>query len=238
MSDDTRHFNVKIRAQPDDITCGPTCLHAIYKYYQKSVSLSEVINDVCMIPSGGTLAPFLAIHALQSGFDAKIYTVNVRVFDPTWFHLPASLMIKKLNDQIRVKSNEKLKVASTSYREFLALGGELYFEDFTADLILRFLNNKVPIIAGLSSTYLYKCAREIPETSQSDDVKGEPGGHFVILNGYDPATKEVMVTDPYYENPYQNHQYAVDIHHLICSILLGVLTYDANLLILTPKKGS
>jgi hypothetical protein len=235
MTSDHNRVNFKIRAQPDDITCGPTCLHALYKYHGKATSLQKVIDDVCMIPSGGTLAPFLACHALQSGFDATIYTLNVRVFDPTWFNLPPQMMIKKLNEQIRVKTNEKLKVASTSYREFIQLGGKIVFEDFTATLVSKYLNQKLPIIAGLSSTYLYKCAREIPESSVADDVRGEPGGHFVVLNAFDPEKNEVLISDPYYDNPYNNHQYSIDINHLICAILLGVLTYDANLLILKPK---
>ena len=28
-----------IKAQPDDVTCGPTCLHALYEYYKEYLFL-------------------------------------------------------------------------------------------------------------------------------------------------------------------------------------------------------
>ncbi len=236
MPPDESLINLKVKAQPDDITCGPTCLHAIYKFFGKKVELQRVIEDVCMIPGGGTFAPFLACHALQSGFNARIYTFNVKVFDPTWFNLPPNKIADKLDQQIASKSDEKLRVACTAYREFLRLGGILSFEDLTPSLLRHFLRQKIPIITGLSATYLYKCAREIPASNITDDVLGEPSGHFVMLGGYNREAKEVLINDPYFENPYNNHQYSININKLICAILLGVVTFDANLLILTPKE--
>jgi hypothetical protein len=236
MADDQDHITLKVKAQPDDITCGPTCLHAVYKFFGLNVDLMQVISDVCMIPSGGTLAPFLACHALQSGFAAQIYTFNVTVFDPTWFSLPPSMIATKLDRQIQAKKNDKLKIASTAYREFIKLGGELSFEDLTPDLLRDLLSRRIPVITGLSATYLYKCAREIPATSEPDDVLGEPSGHFVVLHGFNESTREVLISDPYYANPYNTHQYSINIDHLICSILLGVVTYDANILIIKKKE--
>jgi hypothetical protein len=70
-----------------------------------------------------------------------------------------------------------------------------------------------------------------------DDVHGEPAGHFVVLCGYDRATRSVLVADPQAPNPMApTHQYPVNIDRLVCSILLGNLTYDDNLLLLTPKS--
>src|SRR5262245_26599770 len=31
-----------IKAQPDEVTCGPTCLHALYQYYGDKISLKQV----------------------------------------------------------------------------------------------------------------------------------------------------------------------------------------------------
>ena len=68
-----------------------------------------------------------------------------------------------------------------------------------------------------------------------DDLAGEPSGHFVVLAGYDKETRRVQVADPLKENPMGEGQtYWVDIDRLICAIMLGILTYDANLLILQP----
>jgi hypothetical protein len=58
-----------------------------------------------------------------------------------------------------------------------------------------------------------------------------------VLHGYDPKTREVSVADPLHDNPrFGSQYYRVAINRLTASILLGILTYDANLLVITPKK--
>lgn len=80
-------LNFDIKAQPDDTTCGPTCLHALYQYYNDSIALKEVVDEVKSLKTGGTLAVMLGNHALQRGYNAHIYTYNLNIFDPTWFDL-------------------------------------------------------------------------------------------------------------------------------------------------------
>ena len=74
-----------ILPQPDNMSCGPTCLHALYRYYGDELPLEAVIEQVESLEGGGTLAVLLACHALRRGYDATIYTYNLKVFDPTWF---------------------------------------------------------------------------------------------------------------------------------------------------------
>ena len=57
-----------IRRQPDAATCGPTCLHALYRYYGDPIGLEDVIAQVPQWQEGGTLAVYLAIHALRRGY--------------------------------------------------------------------------------------------------------------------------------------------------------------------------
>jgi len=48
----------------------------------------------------------------------------------------------------------------------------------------------------------------------------------------------VMIADPFGQTEAEDrHHYAVNIDRVVCSILLGVLTYDANLLILQPRRA-
>ena len=44
----------------------------------------------------------------------------------------------------------------------------------------------------------------------------------------------VRVADPYLPNPYSEQHYSVPIHRLIGAVYLGIVTWDANLLILEP----
>ncbi|UCH80344.1 MAG: C39 family peptidase [Nitrospiraceae bacterium] len=232
-----KRLEFNIQTQPTDTTCGPACLHAVYKYFDDTISLEQVIQETAMLREGGTLAVFLACHALKLGYSAHIYTYNLNVFDPTWFPDKQVNIREKLEMQIKVKDTPILHEATRGYLEFLSLGGTLSFQDLTPSLIRKYLNRGLPILTGLSSTYLYRCAREYGYEGEWDDIKGIPAGHFVILCGYDKAEKTVMVADPFLPNPYsESHHYMIGIERVLCSILLGVLTYDANLLIIMPKK--
>lgn len=100
-----------------------------------------------------------------------------------------------------------------------------------------YLKRGIPILAGLNSTFLYNCAREVGETNDYDDLRGEPAGHFVVLSGYDKVRRQVLIADPLGDNPtFEPHMYWVRMPRLVASILLGVLTYDASLLIIEPAR--
>jgi hypothetical protein len=230
-------LHLDILPQPDDTTCGPTCLHAAYRYFGLELSLNEVIAEVPRLEHGGTLAVLLGCDALRRGFDATIYTYNLDVFDPTWFRGNGYDLIERLRSQMAVKTSTKLRMASRAYIQFLQQGGVMRMEDLTGSLIRKYLNRGVPILTGLSSTYLYADSREIPADCRPDDVRGYAAGHFVVLCGYDKQLRKVSVADPYLPNPWgQQHYYEVGLERLVCSILLGVLTYDANLLMVAPRR--
>jgi hypothetical protein len=208
----------------------------VYHYHGRHIPLDRVIAEVQPVASGGTLAVLLACHALRHGFSAVIYTYNVTLFDPTWFAEPDRIPERLLAQMDAKADNPRLQDATPANLEFLSLGGELRFRDLTPALLREYLRRDVPILTGLSATYLYGCARE--SETDYDDIAGEPVGHFVVLSGYDPETREVLVADPLHDNPrYGSRYYRVGVDRLISSILLGVVTYDANLLILRPKSA-
>lgn len=228
---------VDMLPQPDDYTCGPTCLHAVYRYHGDEVPLDQLVVEVPAVEGGGTLDVLLANHALRRGYDATIYTYNLRIFDPTWFASPNVDLAERLRRQAAHKTSAKLGLATDAYLEFLELGGRLRFDDLTSGLVRKYLNRSIPVLTGLSSTYLYRTAREFGPRCDSDDIRGEPVGHFVVLCGYDRDTRDVLVADPLSTNPVARaHRYVVSIDRVICAILIGILTYDANLLIIQPRK--
>jgi len=226
-----------ILAQPDDVTCGPTCLHALYNYYGDALPLKEVIKEVKQLKFGGTLAVLLGHHALERGYKAHIYTYNLNVFDPTWFKTSSKKMVQQLKAQMEFKAKRrKLQVASKAYINFLEAGGELRNTELDENLIKDYLNRSIPLLAGLSATHLYGTAREIPQFDIYDSIKGEPSGHFVVITGYDEAKNCAYIADPMEPNPLGKGQvYAVSFPRLINSIMLGIVTYDANLMVIEPK---
>lgn len=228
-------LEVKILPQPTETTCGPTCLHALYRYFGDRISLDRVAREIPYLEEGGTLAVMLGTHALSRGFKATIYTYNLHIFDPTWFLHPETDLKKYLLAQKKAKRDKKLRLASDAYIEFLERGGRIVFKDLTPDLLKSFLQDDQPILTGLSATYLYRSAREIGATNEYNSVEGEPSGHFVILSGYDKKMKSLLVADPFHLNPFAgSNYYWVDVQRVISSILLGIVTYDANLLIVEP----
>ena len=230
-----------IQAQPDDVTCGPTCLHALYQYYGDAITLKQVIKEVKQLRNGGTLAVMLGNHALKRGYNAIIYTYNLNIFDPSWAKHSGKKMVQNLKQQMEFKhKRRKLKIASQAYIQFLEAGGEVRYAELDEKVIKSHLKKSIPILTGLSATYLYGTPREVPQFDIYDSIKGEPAGHFVVISGFDDDKNCVYIADPMTPNPIGKGQvYSVGIMRLINSIMLGIVTYDANLLIIEPgKKGS
>ena len=233
--DSRLHF--QISAQPTNSTCGPTCLHAVLAYHGDQHTLTEVIAGVPSLEFGGTLAVLLGNFALQHGYEAILYTYDLIVFDPSWFRPGAPPLAERLRAQMKAKTKPKLRMASEAYLEFIERGGSIRMEDMTPGLIRKYLKRSCPILVGLSSTYLYNERREL-EDGQQDDIAGKPQGHFVVLCGYDSESRSVLVADPLQPNPLAKleQKYEVDLDRVMCAIMLGIVTYDGNLLVIRPPS--
>jgi hypothetical protein len=228
---------VDMLAQPDEVTCGPTCLHAIYHYWGSDEPLGDVIARMRRLEHGGTLAVFLACDALHRGYEATLYTFNLTIFDPTWFRGGVDVA-DKLRAQADFRKDRRLTHETDGYLQFLALGGRLRLTDPSRTLIRGLLRRRLPVLAGLSATFLYRSAREFGPENRPDDVRGEPAGHFVVLSGYDRKARSVQVADPYDPHPHRpNRRYWANIDRVIGAVMLGIVTYDANLLVITPKRA-
>ncbi len=231
------HIPLEMPAQPSESTCGPTCLHAIYRFHGSDCSLEQLIDEIERDEDGGTVSVHLALHALRRGFGVTTYSYNLKIFDPTWWNLEPPEMIAKLEQRIPTLDDPKLAEAHRAYVEFLGLGGHLRFRDLTPGLVRHLLSKGTPILTGLSATYLYETVREQPD-GRCDDIAGFPVGHFVVVNGFEDEADEVIVSDPYEGNPFNPRgRYRIAAHRFINAVMLGIVTYDANLLVLTPPKS-
>lgn len=228
---------VKILPQPDETSCGPTCLHALYRFWGDDEPLAAIMRRTGRLEQGGTFAVFLACDALRKGYRATIYTYNLNVFDPSWFGRRDIDIAERLQRQREVKMDYRLQQATTGYLEFLKLGGKLRLVDLSRRLIEGMLRRQLPILTGLSSTYLYRVKREYGPDDLPDDVRGVPSGHFVVIAGYNHDTRKVLVVDPYQLNPYGGpHEYWIRIDRVLAAVLLGIVTHDANLLVIQPPE--
>jgi len=230
--------DLQVRQQPDDVTCGPTCLQAIYAFYGLDLGLDEVIGSVRKLDHGGTLGVLLGLDALERGFDVQLFTYNLEIFDPTWFHDPRPDLRDRLRRQAVVKTEPRLRKALESYLAFVEAGGRVDHRELTSEFLEEIVNEGTPPITGLSATYLYDCAREVFADGHSrfDDVAGEPVGHFVVISGFDPESGRFRISDPSQDNPrHGSGTYWVRPSRLIGALFLGATTYDGNLVIIRPK---
>jgi hypothetical protein len=230
---------VQMLPQPDETTCGPTCLHAIYRYWRRDEPLREVIARTGTLQQGGTVAVFLACDALRHGFEATIYTYNLLVFDPSWFGGGVDIGERLARQRDEKPDNQRVREVTEGYLEFLRLGGRLRLKDLSRYLLRGLLRRGLPILTGLSSTYLYRTMREYGPLDEPDDIRGTPAGHFVVLAGYDRPRRTVLVVDPYGPHPYgPSREYWLGIDRAVAAILLGIVTHDANLLVIHPPGRS
>ncbi|HEX8011111.1 MAG TPA: hypothetical protein VF814_09275 [Casimicrobiaceae bacterium] len=64
-----------------------------------------------------------------------------------------------------------------------------------------------------------------------------PSGHFVVVAGYDREARTVLIPDPYGPHPYgASRDYWIKIDRVVGAMLLGVVTHDANLLVIQPSQ--
>jgi hypothetical protein len=229
-------LGVRIERQPDYTTCGPTALHAIYRYYGDPIDLDTVIKETPKLPTGGTLGVHLSVHALMRGYEVGTWVCNVRHLDPTWFQQPTDLL-EKLKQRFEAKDlmrDPRYGPALEAIEQYLRLGGKLVWGDLTPELIGSHLANGTPLLTGTNGTYLYQCARETD--SGPDDVRGDAFGHFVVLCGYSSADQSVAVADPLLDNPaHGTKYYRAGIYRLLGAIFLGVGSDDGNLVLIRPK---
>lgn len=227
-------MDIKILPQPDDVTCGPTSLHAVYSHLGLNLPLHQLISEIESLEEGGTLGVFLGIDALKRGFKATIHSYNLKIFDPTWSGLKMSDLREKLVQLRKAKTAPKLRKAIEAYIRFIDLGGVVMMTDLRAAMFQKYFKKGIPVLCGLSATYLYQCKREYTndqDKSVFDDILGDPCGHFVVAYGLD-ENKQFLVADPDCTNPFhKSPYYKVDKFRFLHSILLGVMTYDGNVLV-------
>jgi hypothetical protein len=228
---------VQIQRQPDYTTCGPTSLHALYSYFGDDVTLPQVISEMKMHSTGGTVSVHLGVHALRRGYEATTWVSNVNYWDPTWFERETDLAAK-LRARFAAKGwhqSERHAAALAGVEEYLAHGGKYAWGDLTPQRIADVLAQGLPILAGTNGVYLYQCMRETE--SGPNDITGDPYGHFIVVCGYRSSDDSVSVADPLMDNPaHGSKYYRASVHRLIGAIFLGATSDDANCLVIRPKN--
>lgn len=231
-----------ITPQPTETTCGAAVLQSVYKHFGLDVPVQNVIREVPQLPGGGTWAVYMGLDALRRGFAARIYTCDLQLFDPSWFEDGAPPVRDKIEEMLQAGVlPHNLVVQARAYLDFLDDGGELLMQEPATELVSRHLRQGVPVIAGLSCTWLYQARRERWEGEKCipDDIRGTSTGHFVVVHGVDSRTRNFCIADPYRHRPFPGrHDYEIPIRRFFNALMLGIVTNDAKLLVIRPRDGT
>ena len=80
-------LHLDILPQPDDVTCGPTCLHAVYRYFGDFMPVSRVVEEIAQLLA---ISPRAAYNLCNTTKDFRVLRigtsirVNKQSFDD-WF---------------------------------------------------------------------------------------------------------------------------------------------------------
>lgn len=210
-------------------SCGHSSLLQVLKYYGKDLELKEVVSEIsnCEVEDLklGASECELGMFAMKKGFKSTIISLDVRRFDATWFDLSHEELKKKL--ELRSKflqsvSPEDCKEGygttyldnvTRYYPEYLEKGGEIKFLPISKELIKKYVYNKIPVLALLSSQLYFKKPRKYK--GEFDDIKGKPHGHWIVISGYDE--KNFIITDPA-DDLEKDGNVVIDQNYLISAI--------------------
>ncbi|MBN1900523.1 hypothetical protein JW926_04265 [Candidatus Sumerlaeota bacterium] len=228
-----KHFKLDIapEIQPDDISCGLSCLKMVLDYYDQEQDM-QALSEICPpLYDIGLFDSQLGKTAIDLGFDVTIYTYNYRIFHPIWNRLHLSDLIGKLVIKQACAMTPHQALSARHYIEYLQKGGELLFYPLSKELILAHLDQEIPVIAALDMSFLYDCVAFYDEFSEYRAT------HFVIIHGYDPKRNVFHVCDPWHSIPipHENGRYAVDADRVINAIFLGQDRNDSSLIVIRKK---
>jgi len=189
-------------------SCGHSSLLQVLAYYGTNLELKEVVKEIsnCEVDELklGASECELGMFAIKRGFKSTVVSLDVRRFDATWFELSSEELKKKLelrSEFLHKLSPEDIKEGQGTqyldnvtkyYSEYLEKEGKVKFLPISKELIKKYIDNKIPVIALVSSQLYFKKARKY--NGEFDDIKGKPTGHWIVVSGYDE--NNFIITDP------------------------------------------
>lgn len=216
---------------------GAETLRGIYAYYGEDISMDDLVVSTTRF-SNRRLRPLaLAIDALERGYAVTVHCCDTRIFDLSWMGLVSSELKEKLEYHKSKADSVHLTQTFDAYIQILEKGGTIDLSEINRAVIRKAVELKAPIIAAVSATHLFHSKREYLDSKDRpvlDDAKGKTAGHLVAVTAW--VGKEITLHDPYLANPITGKaKYKVYISRLMRSILLGVLSYDAQMVVITKK---
>ena len=129
-----------VEQQPDDVTCGPACLHGLYRHYGDDVPLAARHRGHPHARHGRHARrvprePRAASAATTRRSSPTTSTCSI----PPGSRCRTTRSATRLASQAKVKPWRRLQAATRGYDEFLRSGGKLELRDLEPSLLRRYL---------------------------------------------------------------------------------------------------
>lgn len=244
-----KELKIKIEEQMD-FECLPSCLKAVFDYYNINISQDKIIN--CVSKNSFKLYDWefkAGKLAVEQGLSVEIFTNVNYIFDPSWFKLEEGEILKKLKQEFNFSKNRQTEISKQPDQKvfiypnkdiasrytneikavinYIQVGGRINFSPVSKKLIEDKLSENIPLIVSINSVLLHRMKRVF--NNKPDDIRGVTWGHVVVISGYDK--KRFKLSDPgglFYRD---SLEYWVDKDLLLESFL----RYNGQLLVLKKK---
>ena len=197
-------------------SCGPSSVQQILHYYGIKKDLNKIMDEMSLFDKGGTTGDgAMGSYLLDWGMDVEIYTIDTKLFDPSWFNLSRGRLLKKLDESKSISRGFK-RYEYKGFIDFLNKGGKLRFEAIDLRTIKDNIKMKTPMMAGVDDSLLYGKKRS-RKSFYDDDMRGKVWGHELVIAGY--RGDRLFVVDPFPMNPFsRDGKYFVKANDLLANI--------------------
>jgi peptidase C39-like protein len=229
-----KEYDLPIRSeiQPDDTSCGISCLKMLLAFHGISLSFDEMREIIPPLPDIGLYDSHVGKAALDLGFSVTIYSYNYTIFHPLWNHLTRKDLIRHLSTKNKSSMTPLQEFATKSYIEFMEAGGEVLFYPLSKELLLAFFEKGLPVMVALDMCFLYDSMVYYENTTEPRAT------HFVVLHGYNPENNTFRISDPWHSIPLPNNmgQFSLDADRVINAIFLGQNRNDAAVVVIQKNN--
>lgn len=234
--------DVKHHYQPTNTSCGYTALSILLSFYDKDVSVEELLTAVKQPLNdkgepGGSITAELVTWCLSQGFDSTLYSFDGLMLDISWQKLSQAKLLDKIEAVQESRDVLGLGVEYGSrylkaYADMMKAGGELTIQSHVTTRLINNLLQTAPVYANVCSNVMNDLGRT--RTAElhkyvEDDIEGRLFTHSVVIYGRD-TNGNYLIADPW------SGMIEIDTDTLLSSITMAQIECD-NMVFQLDRKA-
>jgi hypothetical protein len=195
----------------------------VYKIKGKSISLSQILNDLRLGERGATTYPAqLARHLNKNGIRTKLTISNSQVISPAWKDAGKATLIENLKHWLAFQPRHGWHEFGLHVLFYLQEGGEIEVKSYTVSDFQRMLSKGSLLVLAVDEVWIWK-HRFKEHKAEIDDLNGRSHGHFIVVTKF--KDDKFTILDPYPTNiPGRHGSYEIDGNDLLNASLIWSAT--------------